>query len=304
MTHPVSFIMPAYNCERTVEESLGSILNGNFEPGDEIVIVDDCSTDGTAAVLRSFAEVHPRVTVHTHLRNRGGAAARNSAVERAVNPLIFCLDSDNVLAPGSVAQLKRCLVDSGADVASFQELRYFVSAPTEVTHRWIFNPGVITLADALSGPITPIASGNYLFSKKSWLKAGGYPEFSGALDAWGFGLRQLATGSRMVVLPDSFYYHRHGHESYWVREERKGATSSKALDIIAPYLELLEDEDVEYVTEQGRSVWFQQLKQRPLKLKSGEEGRSGTVVHPPKPGFAKRTVAMLAERVRRALAGK
>jgi len=305
MCDAISYIIPAYNCESTIEESLHSIVNGNYRTGDEIIIVDDASTDTTPALLEKFAARYANVRVMRHASNKGGAAARNTAVENAGNPLVFCLDSDNVLKPGTVDKLQRLLVENAADVASFQQLHFFTSATAEITHRWIFQPGIITLADCLSGPVAPIASGNYLYSKRSWRRAGGYPEFAGALDAWGFGLRQMATGSKMVVLPDSFYYHRYGHESYWVREARKGGNSSKALRIITPYLDLLTDEDVEYITgEEGRSVWFEQLKQRPLKLKTGEIGRTGVIVHSPEPCFLKRIAAMLATRVKRAIAGQ
>ena len=305
MSYAISYIIPAYNCALTIEESLDSIIDGNYRNGDEIIIVDDASTDTTPALLEKFAVRYPNVSVLRHTLNKGGAAARNTAAERASNSLIFCLDSDNVLVPGSVEKLQRLLVENDADVASFQELRFFTSATVEITHKWVFQPGVIALADCLAGTVVPISSGNYLYSRASWQRAGGYPEFAGALDAWGFGLRQMATGSKMVVLPDSFYYHRSGHESYWVREAKRGETSSKALQIITPYLDLLEDQDVEYITgEQGRCVWLEQLKQRPLKLKTGDEGRIGMIIHPPKAGFLKRIAVMLAARGKRLIAGQ
>lgn len=305
MSDAISYIIPAYNCASTIEESLESIINGNCRNSDEIIIVDDASTDTTSALLQKLAGRYPNVSVLSHPLNKGGAAARNTAVERASNPLIFCLDSDNVLAPGSVEKLKKLLVESDADVASFQELRFFTSVTAEITHKWVFQPGVITLADCLAGSVVPISSGNYLYSRASWLRAGGYPEFAGALDAWGFGFRQMATGSKMVVLPDSFYYHRHGHESYWVREAKKGDTSAKALQILTPYLELLQDEDVAYITgEQGRCVWFEQRKQRPVRVKSGDEGRYGMVVNPPESGFLKRIATTLAARGKRLVTGQ
>ena len=51
----ISFIMPAYNCADTIEESVDSIFNGNFTDGDELIIVNDGSTDNTEKVLdKSF----------------------------------------------------------------------------------------------------------------------------------------------------------------------------------------------------------------------------------------------------------
>lgn len=275
----ISFIMPAYNCCETVEESVNSIVNGNYCHRDEIVIVNDCSTDMTGNVLQTLKGKYPFITVLDHPRNKGGAAARNTAVEHAANPLIFCLDSDNILVPGSVCKLKEYLLTHGADIASFQELHYFKGDVAEVTHKWVFREGLVSLADCLAGHIVPGASGNYMYTKQSWLWAGGYPEFAGALDAWGLGFRQLATGAKMVVMPDSFYYHRYGHESYWVRDSRRGKVSMTALQIMIPFLELLYDGDVDYIMGRwGRQRWFDCLDKRPLRVKSGVVGKTGKAV--------------------------
>jgi len=276
----VSFIMPAYNCEATISESIMSIINGNFVAGDEIIVTDDFSTDNTASILDSLKQKYPFIKILNHILNRGGAAARNTAVAHSRNPLIFCLDSDNILVEGCIEPLKKHLVEQSADAASFQELHYFNGSITNVTHKWVFKQGITTLADCLAGFVVPIASGNYLFTKESWLRAGGYPEFAGALDAWGFGVRKLATGSKMVVLPDSFYYHRYGHESYWTRDYKKGKTSLIALQILIPYLDLFKDSDINFIVgRKGRHVWFEQRDKRPLRLKTGTEGSAGYVVN-------------------------
>jgi hypothetical protein len=116
-----------------------------------------------------------------------------------------------------------------------------------------------------------------MFTKESWIRAGGYPEFAGSYDAWGFGFRQLATGAKMVVMPESFYFHRHGHDSYWVREARKGNASLKVLQILLSFLDMFDQEDVDYImSRKGRYDWFENLERHPIKLKTGERGKSGT----------------------------
>jgi len=274
----ISFIIPAYNCASTVSETVTSIMAGNLMEGDEIVIVDDGSSDDTPAVLRELASRFPSIRVIFHPRNRGGGAARNTAAEEARNELLFCLDSDNVLAPDSVPKLKKFLLQEGADVASFQALHYFRDTVETITHRWLFNAGDITLADCLAGGISPVSSGNYLFMRDSWLRSGGYPEFAGALDAWGFGFRQLATGSRMIVMPDSFYFHRYGHESYWCRELRERNPSHVALQVVLPFMDRLEEKDMDFIMgKKGRNIWFSNLKNRPLKLRGMPVGKTGVV---------------------------
>lgn len=272
----ISFIMPAYNCATKVEESVKSIMAGNFQDGDELVIVNDCSTDNTERVLNDLKAKYPEIKIIKHIRNKGGAAARNTAVENTENEILFCLDSDNVLVPDSIQELKAYLLNSGADVAAFQELHYFKDDKDDTTHKWIYKQGLITLADCLTGPVTPGASGNYMFTKESWIRAGGYPEFARTYDTWGFGFRQLATGAKMVVMPESFYYHRHGHDSNWVREARKGNASLKVLQIVLPFLDMFDQKDVDYMmSRKGRYDWFENLEKHPIRLKSGDSGSTG-----------------------------
>lgn len=275
----ISFIVPCYNCSQTIAETLDSIIDSNLESGDEIILVDDGSTDATWSLLESYRQKFSFIKLVSHTKNRGGAYARNSAVENATNSLIFCLDSDNVLVENSIKQLKHYLINNNADIAAFQCLYFFKTTKYEVTHKWVYNPGIINLGDSLSSEITPISSGNYLFTKASWELAGGYPLFSRALDAWGFGLRQLGTGHKMVVLEKTGYFHRYGHPSYWVREQSSGDTSRLALQLLAPFIEKLEDDTLLYIlSNEARNNWFENLRKRPLKLNGKSVGRGGMAV--------------------------
>jgi glycosyltransferase involved in cell wall biosynthesis len=276
----ISFIIPAFNCSNTIVETIESIMDGNFEKGDEVVICNDNSSDETEDVLNKLKFKYSDITIINHLRNKGGAAARNTAVENTKNNLLFCIDSDNILVRNSVAKLKEFLINSGADIAAFQELHYFSDSRDYITHKWIFKEGQTGLSDYLSGSIVPGASGNYMFTKNSWHRAGGYPEDAGALDAWGFGFRQVATDSIMKVMPNSHYFHRYGHESYWVRDSKKGKISLTALQIIFPFLHLFLEADINFILNQKhRYNWFENLEKKPVRLKNKSLGSSGTMIN-------------------------
>lgn len=264
----VSYVVPCYNSEETISESIRSIVDGNLEPGDEIIAVDDGSDDATSELLEALASETQVMRVHTHSANRGGAAARNTGVENAAQALIFCLDADNLLLRGSVGPLKQHLLQHGADAAAFQEIRFFTGDQHEITHSWMMRGGPVGLADQLSTYKVPGASGNYLYTKNSWARAGGYPESARSLDTWGFALRQLAAGMQMEVMEGSAYLHRHGHVSYWVRESKAGPLSLTALQLMIPYLDLLRGHDRRYLlSRRGRATWFDRLEQRPLRLR-------------------------------------
>jgi glycosyltransferase involved in cell wall biosynthesis len=264
----VSFIIPAYNCAATIVESVNSIINGNLEAGDEIVIVNDGCNRETNTVLSQVESSSPAVKIITHKFNKGGYAARNTAVENARHDLIFCLDSDNILVPGSVSRWKAHLRKAKLDVTGPQEVKFFKESIHKVTHSWVFREGVYTFADYLSMSRVPGASGNYLYTKASWFGAKGYPEVP-TLDTWGFGLRQVATGAKMAVTPHTHYFHRYGHESNWVRENRKGRTSLAALQVLIPFFPRLHEEDIDYImSPHGRHWWFENLSTRPIRVSS------------------------------------
>lgn len=266
---PISYITPCYNCATWVRDAAASVIEANLKPGDEYILVNDGSTDGTANMLDQISQSHHAVRVINHETNRGGSAARNTAVEAAKNPLIFCLDSDNFLVPGSVAPLVDHLLRTGADTAGFQTLRYFTDAagPQQTTHELVFDDVVTDFARCLRTTSIPSASGNYLYTRQAWERASGYPSGAGALDAWGFGIRKCATGSTMVVLPGSYYHHRHEHNSYWTRHARDGSIDRDALEVLRPFFRLIQPRDVQYLlSERGQARWFSDLDRRPLRV--------------------------------------
>ena len=264
---PISFFIPAFNCANTVAESINSIIETNLADGDEIVVVDDFSTDDTPRILKEFAEKYSFIKILTHPRNRGGATARNTAIENCKNEILFCLDSDNILMPNSIAPLKKYFLEKGADVAAFQNI-YFFKDDINILHKKVtMVSGLVTLKDCLDGQPTPPASGNYMFSKKSWLKAGGYPD-GNWLDTWGFGIRQLFNGAKMYTLPDTYYYHRRGHESYYIRGAKSTVVSLIALQVLIPYFDRLSKKSVHYIMGSGRYDWFENLNKKHLKLRS------------------------------------
>jgi len=268
----ISFFIPAYNCSETITESVDSIMETNFSKGDELIIVNDFSTDSTHSVLEDLKKKYPAITIIHHKRNKGGAAARNTAVEHANNPLLFCLDSDNVLEKDSIAPLKEFLIKQDAEIAAFHEIRYFSKSITAVDEIWDHPTGIFTIEDLLCGKLNPGGSGNYLFTKESWVKANGYTEDLGALDTWSFGFKQLMENCKMVVMPGSYYFHRRGHESYYMRDawSKRRSVSLRLIKLIINYIDRIEPADVDYIfSKKGRFTWFDNLSKRPIRLIDG-----------------------------------
>ncbi|WP_449063894.1 glycosyltransferase family 2 protein [Planomonospora algeriensis] len=90
-------IVPCYNAARTLRLCLESALS-QTRPPDEIVVVDDASTDGSAAIAEELGCRVLRLP-----ENRGVSAARNAGVEHTTGDVVFFLDSDVALWPDAVA---------------------------------------------------------------------------------------------------------------------------------------------------------------------------------------------------------
>lgn len=94
----ISLIIPTYNRCSTLKRALDSILQQTVPP-DEIIVVDDGSTDGTENMLsREFPQVSYIAQV-----NKGVSAARNRGIQRAQGPWIAFLDSDDTWLPEKLA---------------------------------------------------------------------------------------------------------------------------------------------------------------------------------------------------------
>ena len=100
----LSVIVPFYNVRAYAPDTLRS-LRANTREDFEFLLVDDCSTDGTADLLRRAEDGMEGVTVHRHERNAGLATARNTGLDAARGEYIAFLDGDDWLAPGHYARL-------------------------------------------------------------------------------------------------------------------------------------------------------------------------------------------------------
>ncbi len=263
----ISFIIPCFNCSGTIDESVNSILQTNYCDEDEIILVDDASTDDTYTKLLSLQSAHRNVFVYKHHINKGSAAAgRNTGIDHSANDLIFCLDADNVLKPNTIAPLKVFLLQNNLDAAAFGNIDYFEGAVTNITEQWVLVE-VLNFIDALNDPMkTPCGAGNFLYTKMIWKKAGRYNEsLGGAYDSEIFGLKLLAEGAKFRTLEGTGYFHRQGYESTFIREYDKRNSSLLFLSGLIEHLSLVHEDDVEYMFGKGRLNWKDNIAQRPIR---------------------------------------
>ena len=94
----ISVIMPVYNGEKYLNKAVESILGQTFTDF-ELIVVDDGSTDGSAAILESFCQNDTRVIVQKHSQNKGIPAALNAGLALARGRYIARMDADDICLP-------------------------------------------------------------------------------------------------------------------------------------------------------------------------------------------------------------
>lgn len=107
----VSVVIPAFNAEATVDETLRSVRSQSHREL-EIIIVDDGSTDNTVAVVRRHLAEDSRITMITQ-QNAGVAAARNAGWQAARADFVAFIDADDLWTHDKIEQQLRALLDGG-----------------------------------------------------------------------------------------------------------------------------------------------------------------------------------------------
>ena len=106
----VSIIMPNYNGEKYLNETIESVLSQTY-PNWELLFVDDCSTDSSLEIVESYNDI--RIKVFQNEVNSGAAVSRNWALREATGKWIAFLDSDDVWYPNKLERQLAFMVDNG-----------------------------------------------------------------------------------------------------------------------------------------------------------------------------------------------
>lgn len=168
-----SIVITNYNYGQYLKEAIESALLVS----DDVIIVDDCSTDNSFEIIQEFAKKVTQVYLTT---NRGVGAARNSGISKAKYDYIICLDADDTLNP----EIK--------DMVSTTDIVAIGVQHFEGRNDIVLPPENITLEMLLQDNRLPVSSP---FSKEIWRKVGGFDEKMSGYEDWKFWVDCLKLGA-------------------------------------------------------------------------------------------------------------
>ena len=129
----ISVIIPLYNAEKYISDCLNSLLAQTFQDF-EVIVVDDCSTDSSVAIVQSFAEKFGGRLKFFKLQKKsagGGSLPRNKGLELSRGKYIFFLDSDDAITATAFEELYNHAENFKADVIHCEKFYY---VPDEIWH--------------------------------------------------------------------------------------------------------------------------------------------------------------------------
>lgn len=130
-TMRLSVIMPVYNERSTIDEILRKVEEIGL--ADEIVVVDDGSSDGTRERLLEIAEQKPHLKLHLHTENQGKGAAVRTGIQAASGDLLLIQDADLEYDPRDYPELLKPIEEGKADVVYGSR---FLGGPRRSTMFW------------------------------------------------------------------------------------------------------------------------------------------------------------------------
>ncbi len=194
----VSVVVPVYNAEAYLVETLDSILASTYH-SIEVILVNDGSSDGSDAICRRYVQKDPRV-IYLEQENAGVVAARNHAIAAARGDYILPVDSDDRIAPTYIEKAVAVMEKDPDMGIVYCQAAYFGSRRGP----WELPP--YSLEEMLYHNVIFVTA---LFRRADWVKVGGYKScMEGYCEDYEFWLSLIELGRKVHCLPEVLFYYR------------------------------------------------------------------------------------------------
>jgi glycosyltransferase involved in cell wall biosynthesis len=238
----LSVIMPNYNHAAFLPVSLGGILKQSVQP-DEIIVLDDASTDNSVAIIQEFAKHHPHIRLERNEKNRGVVFGMNRGVAMARNNYVYFAAADDEVLPGLFEKLLTILGEFpeaafSSGVSEWREvttgLTWHMGVAMAATPGYLSPAQLVQLGKQGKLRICPSAS---IFNRESVLKAGGFiPELQWACD-W-FAAHVAASRQGLCFVPELVSVYNIRPTSFSLRQQLRSYQGAQR-EVLQRMLDLL-----------------------------------------------------------------
>lgn len=219
MNPKVSIIIPVYNRESLIIETLNSIENVEYD-NIECIVVDDHSTDNTFKVVENFisnSTLNLRLFKRPDTKKKGANSCRNFGLDKSTGEYIHWFDSDDLVHPSYLQVLIPIFSENNIDFVKFRRFNFtnrndfkkFLNSDINLTNPKKSYPNL--LYDMLSNKL-PFNTCNLIWRKSS-IKNQYFSEEIVYADEWEFYSRLLANNLQGLIIDNVFYFSRKHNES-------------------------------------------------------------------------------------------
>ena len=194
----LSVIVPAYNAEKTIRQSLDSIL-AQTRPVDELIVINDGSTDGTEKILQEYRDAYPDCFRFRTVENGGQGRARNIGFDLSSGDWIGYVDSDDWIDPEMYERLIAAAEREHADLALCEVLAHFPDGST--AREYIYREARAMAAAGFAN--------NKLF-RRSLIENVRFPEEKLWYEDAEFTAVAIHRAGKIAHIPDALYHYRRG----------------------------------------------------------------------------------------------
>jgi glycosyltransferase involved in cell wall biosynthesis len=198
-----SVIIPFYNAEKYIGETLDSVLNQSY-PKLEIICVNNNSTDKSLEILTSYEKKHENIFVY-HEKKKGASHARNKGLQYAKGEFIQFLDADDIILPEKIERQIAHAIANDLDVV-VSDRTVMNESMTESVSKINFSEICSNLLPTAIHKI--ITSGNPIYHIETVKKVGGYTAHLPAAQDWDFHIKLIKANAEFGYLEGDFFHSR------------------------------------------------------------------------------------------------
>jgi glycosyltransferase involved in cell wall biosynthesis len=229
----ISIIIPCYNCEEYIVETVQSVLDSDYK-NIEIILVNDGSKDKTANIIDTIAKKYGNISAF-HIENNGPSKARNIAISKAKGEYILPLDGDDKIDANYISKAHHIISNSPQIKVVYCNAEYF----GDKTGAWLL-PDFSYKLLATNNMIFISA----MFRKSDWEEIGGFDEkMIHGIEDWDFWISMLKNGGEVYKLDYTGFYYRITIHSRTIKLFQEGKIKlmyqyifNKHKDFFIPYL--------------------------------------------------------------------